>query len=98
MKVGTVVKLLVPCLGNPSEAVGVCYEEYHIGSDKGSSFIFANGSYDGFSEDEQESFLREIGYDYNVGSYIFTNVMRVSDDFRNGFWDSVFKEGIYAVL
>jgi len=89
MKLGSIVKLKVPCLGNPVGSMGVCYEEYSNG---GRSFIFQNGNYDGFSADEQISFLNEIGLSPKISSYKFKNVLSLSDDFRRGFFDSPLSE------
>jgi hypothetical protein len=81
VKVGTLVKLKCECLGNPPGTVGVCYEEYDLGGDHGSSFIFENGNYDGFSIEDQRLFLERIGH-YPL-TYVFTNVMKLSEDYNN---------------
>lgn len=105
-KVGTIVKIAVPeMLGNKEGVIGVCYELYPgIGRNgevdgTGGSFIFANGSYDGFSWQDQERYLEEYGIteDPDLLSYEFTNVMKLSDDFRNGLFDSVFKEKVFRL-
>lgn len=82
--VGTVVTIKTPggLLDNPKGTVGVCYENYETGS----SFIFENGNYDGFSIDEQASMLDYVGIDEDNTSYQFKNVIKVSDDFRKGLW------------
>ena len=90
MKTGTVVKLKINCLGNEPETIGVCYEEYDLGEPGAGSVIFENGNYDGFSPDEQEQFLVKIGFDYNVANYQFTNVFKLSQDFENCKFNSVF--------
>lgn len=91
MKTGTVVRLLFNCLGNEAGTIGVCYEEYNIGNAGAGSIIFENGSYDGFSPDEQTQMLVKIGHDYEVANYQFNNVMQLSQDFKNGKFDTVFK-------
>lgn len=89
LKLGSIVKLKVPCLGNPAGSVGVCYEEY---GDVGRSFIFQNGNYDGFSRDEQASFLYEIGFSPEVSLYQFKNMMKLSDDYRGGIFERPLSE------
>lgn len=83
MQVGTIVKLKIDCLGNPKGSLGVCYEKYGNG---GRSFIFVNGNYDGFSREEQGLFLDEIGFSDECSGYRFTNVMRLSEDYRSGYF------------
>lgn len=88
--VGEVVSLKIPCLGNEIGTVGVCYEDYEIGECSGNSFIFENGNYDGFSQGEQKKFLEHIGFCGDVSGYRFKNVMWLSKDFQNGYFDTVF--------
>ena len=88
MKIGTLVKLKVNLLGNSAGAIGICYEQYNIGELLGCSFIFENSNYDGFSFEEQNLFLEEIGY-YPL-NYNFINVMKLNDDFNKG----IFKEAL----
>lgn len=57
----------------------------------GLSFIFANGNYDGFSTEEQQDYLHEIGFDGSVAGYQFSNVMNLSRDFQMGVFDSCLK-------
>jgi len=87
--VGSLVRLDVPCLGNGVGTVGVCYEVYELGGCQGYSFIFENGRYDGFSPDECESFLTEVG-SYPL-TYKFENVIKLDRDFRNGKFDLIFE-------
>ena len=90
MKVGTIVKLQLACLGNEVGTRGVVYDEYNIGT-KGVSVIFENGEYDGFSEEEQRMFLKEKGICEELSTYKFTNVMQLSRDFDNGIFDNALK-------
>jgi hypothetical protein len=85
--VGTVVKLLFPCLGNEAGTYGVGFNDY----DDGCQVIFKNGNYDGFSLDEQKDLLLKVGFDYEVAEYNFRNVMQLSEDFRKGVFDSIWK-------
>jgi len=91
LKVGTIVKLVVPCLGNQIGTVGICYEEYDLGEPGAGSVIFENGNYDGFSPLEQERFLEEIGYDDAISHYGFTNVMNLSRHYDEGMFTSIFE-------
>lgn len=94
MRNGTIVRLKVNCLGNKIGTLGVGFNDYISGC----QFIFENGEYDGFSLDshfdegksEQSIFLEEIGFDDKIANYQFKNVMQVSQDFRNGFFNSTF--------
>lgn len=90
MDVGTLVSLKVSCLGNSVGSIGVVYENYN----RGASVIFKNGAYDGFSEEEQKMFLEEIGFCEEVSYYNFVSVVRLSEDFRKGFFDPVFKRAL----
>jgi hypothetical protein len=90
MKKGTIVKLKVNCLGNDPGTLGVCYEEYNIGQPGAGSVIFGNGSYDGFSPEEQETFLEEVGFDHDIADYNFINVMRLSMDYESGVFNWCF--------
>ena len=84
LKVGSVVHLTTPMLGNKKDTLGVVYEEYNIGYGDGVSVIFPNGEYDGFSENEQGRFLKIVGFCEGLEGYKFTNVMQLSRDFQNG--------------
>jgi hypothetical protein len=88
MTVGTIVELTVECLGNSRGTKGVGFNDYGSGC----QFIFENGDYDGFSKEEQGLFLKEVGRDDSLTGYRFTNVMRVSEDFQNGVFESALKE------
>jgi len=87
--VGTIIKLKLEMLGNPEGSLGVAYEECTLEDHKGTSFIFANGSYDGFSEEEQEMFVEKVGF--ADMQYKFTNVIQLSRDFQDGRFNKIFK-------
>ena len=93
IQVGTKVKLSTSCLGNKIGTVGVCYETYNLGEHSGSSFIFENGNYDGFSEDEAPFFVDTTyeGFCEETSIYNFTNVIKLSNDFDAGFFKAAFK-------
>lgn len=86
MKVGTVVLLTKPILGNPIHTVGFCYETYTNG---GASFIFENGEYDGFSEEDQNIFLHVIEFSYYLSDYHFINVSNLCEDYYCGIFSSI---------
>ena len=94
--VGDVVTLRTEVLGCKPGTRGVVYETYpdfDIPGKKGASIIFENGEYDGFSVRDQEMHLKEepIMYiPFYIRDYKFTNVMKLSQDFRNDFWGEIF--------
>lgn len=90
--VGDVVEINIAILGCMPGAIGVVYEEYDIGGGAGASIIFENGQYDGFSPDEQRMFLKKIGKCDAVKGYVFKNVIRLEQDFQQGFFKSGFKK------
>jgi len=92
--VGTLVKLKIEMLGNPKESLGVAYEEYVLDNHKGTSFIFRNGNYDGFSEEEQILFVDKVGFDLDLSQYKFTNVIQLTRDFYDGMFVNAFDDRI----
>jgi hypothetical protein len=108
MKVGILVKLKKPILGNKAGTIGVVYYNYSDGFQA----IFQNGEYDGFSTSkdnvfadgiakngmprnpltEAEFFLQEVGFAKSIADYEFKNVMQLSDDFRRGTFNKALKE------
>jgi len=89
LRVGDVVALRVPCLQNEPGALGVVFNEYELNG-HGVQIIFENGEYDGFSETDQEEWLNYIGHNEITEGYRFTNVMKLSDDYRRGIFESAF--------
>lgn len=96
MKVGTICKLKVDCLGNEAGTLGVVFYEYGDGF----QVIFENGKYDGFSSTrrmpshlpsqakiEADYFLEEVGFEESLAGYQFKNVSQVSEDYRNGLFN-----------
>ncbi len=88
IRVGTVVKLTVPLLGNPIGTLGVCFYDYGDGSE----IIFENGNYDGFSLDEQQEFLEVVRMEPSLEDYTFRNVIQVTKDFENAVFNKAFKK------
>ncbi len=96
MEIGDVVTLDIPMLGCRPGTRGIVfntYQDFDDESEKGVQIIFENGIYDGFSVTEQNNFLSEEHMDtpFFVKRYKFTNVMKVSQDFNDGFWDDFFR-------
>jgi hypothetical protein len=99
MRVGTIVKLKVECLGNKQGALGVVFNDYGDGS----QVIFENGKYDGFAEineverfkgqTEKDYFLEEVGFADSLAGYQFQNVMQVSEDYDKGIFNAVLRTG-----
>ena len=103
MKVGTICKLKVDCLGNKAGTLGVVFYDYGDGFQA----IFENGNYDGFSTTamlggfgvpgygkttEETYFLEEVGFEPSLGGYLFRNVMQVSGDYRHGLFNIAWSE------
>lgn len=87
--IGTTGVLKRSVLGNDKGTRGVCYETYNLGGTRVYSFIFPNGNYDGFGEDELDLFFYEDKFDDNSLYYNFTNVIHLSRDFENGTFNEV---------
>jgi len=89
---GQKVELKVQCLGNPAYTTGYVVDVYKDFTDpkkEGVMVIFANGNYDGFSQEEQELFLHyeeEPIVHTPYYNYKFTNVIQLSRDYDKGFW------------
>jgi len=92
--VGDIVKSTREILGNEPGALGFVYEMYDIGTPEdpspGVSIIFENGEYDGFSHQEQDLYVTRVGRCDELAGYKFKNVMKVSQDFRDGVFDPAF--------
>lgn len=90
IKVGTIVRMKLPCLGNRIGDLGIC-----IGTYKGGAYILLpNGSYDGFGNrpdsDEIENYTEIIGQiEIN---YKFTNAIDLHDRFKKGEFYKYFLE------
>ena len=97
LKIGDVVTTTTPLLGCNTGTRGVVYEVYQDFDDpdkQGASIIFENGNYDGFSYEEQQIMLNEekvMHIPFLVREYKFENVMKLSKDYKNGFWDDIFR-------
>ena len=89
LTVGSRVVLLREMLGEKVGSIGFVFEAYPDFDDSskvGVQVIFQGGGYDGFSAEEQDLYLENLGADSRYCMYEFNSVNRVSADFRNGYW------------
>ena len=97
LQVGDVVTNAMPLLGCEPGTRGVVYQVYEDFEEEGkfgASIIFENGAYDGFSHEDQQIMLNEEEVKYVpfwIHNYKFTNVVKLTEDFREGFWDEIFR-------
>lgn len=93
IQVGTTMTLTSDCLGNKKGTVGICVDVYQIGGRHGYFFLFPNGGYDGFSREDIYKFMKvdSNGFAPEISGYHFSNVIKLSRDFENGDFDTVFK-------
>jgi hypothetical protein len=92
MKIGDIVLLKTPMLGEEMHSVGVVFSKHDGG---GIQVIFSNGGDDGFSKEEQDSFLLLVGNDAQAAKYKFKNVLQVTMDHDDGLWDYIFQNRKY---
>jgi len=88
--VGAKFKLLRPMLGANEGDIGYVFNQYEDFDDRtaiGVQVIFPNGNYDGFSVEEQGLYLEHQGYCLDYAGYEFKNVIQVSRDYSQGFWE-----------
>lgn len=88
LTVGSRVILLRDMMREKVGSIGFVVEEYPDFDKNGNgvSIIFQNGSFDGFSVNEQNLFLQNLGVDSRYERYPFEHVMKVNKDYRNGYW------------
>lgn len=92
--VGDVVTVGRACLGNPAGALAVVVELYQAtwdGADyTGWSLLFENGNHDGFSPSDCDVFdVRKVGHDPICARYVWTNAVRLYQDWCEGKFASV---------
>lgn len=63
------------------------YKDFDIEGRVGAMIIFQEGSYDGFSAKEQDLYLQVKRVDQRYSSYVFHNVLQLSRDYDNGYWE-----------
>jgi len=96
-RIGDVVTLTLDCLGNSPGTRGVVFNRYPDFDDMnkmGVQIIFENGEYDGFSYEDQQVFLKREDVQYipfSIREYKFENVTKMSLQFKNGYWDEIFR-------
>ena len=74
-------------LGNVAGTEGYVFNTYYAPNGTGIQIIFPNGNYDGFSPEEQDLFLEFVDENPQYSDYAFINVLHVSKDFRERYWD-----------
>ena len=87
--VGQKVALTKAMMNESVGSIGFVYEEYQDFDNPqgtGVSIIFQNGSYDGFSVEEQKLFLEILPVDQRYTMYDFKNVNILMRDYENGYW------------
>ena len=91
MRVGTIVELLAPyCLGNPSGTLGIVYclyEDFDTHNLEAAEIIFENGDGDGFSAEEQKTWIKKIGVHPKYTGYIYISRMSLNKDFKAGYFN-----------
>lgn len=96
-EVGSIVKIGESVMNVDAGSYGVVYERYSLDEDNdepcGIGIIFENGEYDGFSRSDLEALkVTHTGrVDQRLKDYHFENAIKLSDDWRSGMFDSVFK-------
>jgi hypothetical protein len=81
-----------PVLGAGAGSLGVVYEHYAIGSGHfGIGILFANGGYDGFSENCAEICeINPVRFEVSVSDYEFNGVDDLMERFRKGYFNKAF--------
>lgn len=85
MNIGQAVINKCQHMGVPKGQVGIVFENYGSGH----QIIWKNGEYCGYSLDEAQTFFSETGIDSGL-VYNFTNVINLSNDYRNGVFSNAF--------
>jgi hypothetical protein len=89
-RVGDIVTVAEPCMGNPAGARAIVVEQYELAHRDGWMLLFPNGNSDGFSFDDCSLFgVRHAGHDSSLANYRFLNVTRLLADWRGGLFRDV---------
>lgn len=94
LRVGDVVTVGKPCLGNPAGSRAVVVELYDLGDGVTSpSLLFANGAHDGFPPRDLEAFdVRLVAHESQLSEYRFVNAVRLYEDWRLNVFARVWRE------
>jgi hypothetical protein len=93
LKVGDVVTVGCPCMGNPAGAIAVVVEIYDLGDGPSPSLLFRNGAHDGFSPSDLDIFqVALVAHDSTLAGYQFRNSIRLQKDYRAGVFARVWRE------
>ena len=79
-RLGDIVELLTPCLGNEPGTRGIVF---HVFDNNVAQVIFPNGEYDGFDWSTDVDTWFKIHTNLPL-VYDFTNVMQLRKDFKDG--------------
>jgi hypothetical protein len=92
LAVGDIVVVGKPCMGNPAGARAVVIEEYDLGRGASWTLLFQNGNFDGFPPRDLALFdVSHVGHHPALASYHYTNALRLTADWRNGFFAQVWR-------
>lgn len=84
LKVGSVIKLRIPCLSNKAGVYGVVYEK----TNNVAGVIFPNGANDTFNKKEQHFYFDKTDVvDPKIANYKFISGVRTALDFDNGLFN-----------
>lgn len=78
-EVGSVVTTTVNLMGNPAGSLGICLNTYPGGG----GFVFENGAFDNFSDEDQEM-LSYVGTSDEYSKYEFDSVTKLGEDYKAG--------------
>lgn len=84
-------------MGVPAMSVGIVFDEYLLGFESGVQVIWQNGEHCGYSRDEEPSFFYKTGKHVPL-NYVFTNVIRLNDDYRNGKFTRYFEQAANEII
>jgi len=90
--VGTIVTVNRPCMDNPAGSKALVYENYRLGKNhRGASLLFANGDYDGFSEEDMGIFeVNPVGFCESCAGYRVESCSRLEQDLLTGRFSAAF--------
>ena len=90
LRIGAIVTVGRPCMGNPAGARALAVDEYDSGDGPAWFLLFPNGDHDGFPLRDLIAFnVQRVGFDASLAGYRFSSVMRLTEDWRSGVFDRV---------
>jgi hypothetical protein len=97
-RVGDVVRVGRPVLGNPADSLAVVVEVYRrselrVGQGIGITLLFQTGTFDGFSPaDVAVCGVERVAHNPRVAGYSWTSATRLLKDWTNGLFDGVWSD------